>query len=146
MKTYIIRNVREVETMRDPGTLIESFKLTGQDDMFVSDTYHTMDELYEHRISLWIALCKLWEETRSESQWKTEEGRKFFSWRSKLHSDGTGYEGLFILGITLKNGQQLSYHLPESKWNEADFATTLDRAPEWDGHTPADVLDRLKNL
>jgi hypothetical protein len=33
-----------------------------------------------------------------------------------------------------------------SRWDETDFAETLDKAPEFDGHVPADVLDHLKAL
>jgi hypothetical protein len=33
-----------------------------------------------------------------------------------------------------------------SRWEETNFAPELEKAPEWDGHTPADVLDRLKAL
>lgn len=100
-----------------------------------SDGYHTFDELYAHRIQLWIALC-LWVHTFGASP----------VWRSRLHSDGTSFDGWFVLGIFEKPGRQITYHLPMERWAECDFATTLDRAPEFDGHTPADVLERLKRL
>jgi hypothetical protein len=43
-------------------------------------------------------------------------------------------------------GSQITYHLPTSKWDECDFAITLDKAPEWDGHTSNDVLERIREL
>ena len=46
----------------------------------------------------------------------------------------------------MEAGSQMTYHIPESRWEETDFAATLDRAHEFDGHTPADVLERLKNI
>lgn len=106
----------------------------------ISDGYHTFDELYEHRVTLFIALCK--------KIFVTEfENRKIESvWKSKLHHDGSEYEGWFIMGIYQDKGSQISYHLPLSKWEETDFAITLEKAPEWDGHTSKDVLERLKNL
>ncbi len=99
----------------------------------VSDGYHTFGELYEHRIQLYMALCR-------------KIAYDQHVWRSKLHSDGTSFDGWFVLGIRQVEGKQITYHLPESKWDECSFATTLDRAPAWDGHTAAEVLQRLKHL
>ncbi len=121
----------------------------------ISDGYHTFDELYEHRIILFIALCKKinGEDEMQKQLGAFKEGFAFDAngwirkvWRSKLHSDGSVYDGWFILGIGKETGSQVSYHLPLSKWDETDFAETLEKAPEFDGHTSNDVLDRLKNL
>jgi hypothetical protein len=101
----------------------------------ISDGYHTFDELYSHRVQLFIALCKHLDYSGRE-----------WPWRSKLHSDGSSFEGWFVLGLYKKPGEQITYHLPMSKWDECRFAETLERAPEWDGHTSADVLERLKTL
>lgn len=98
----------------------------------ISDGYHTFGELYEHRNSLFIALCKAHPELPA--------------WRSKLHSDGTGFDGWFVLGLGKENGQQISYHLPLSMWEETNFAQTLEKALDFDGHTSKDVLERLKSL
>jgi len=98
----------------------------------ISDGYHTFGELYEHRITLFIKLCSLL---------ITKE-----VWRSKLHSDGTMFDGWFIMGINQAKGYQITYHLPIEKWGDTEFAETLDKAPEWDGHTPDDVLKRIKDL
>lgn len=97
------------------------------------DGYHTFDELYDHRITLYIALCR-W----VEPHWQV--------WRSKLHSDGTSFEGWFVLGINKEKGEQITYHLPMSRWDETDFAETLEKAPDFDRHTPDDVLWRIKHL
>jgi len=106
-----------------------------------SDGYHTFKELYEHRITLFIALCKI---LRADPQYQT--GQKADIWRSKLHSDGTSFDGWFVMGIGTNKGEQITYHLPTSKWEETNFAETKEKAPEWDGHTSEDVLKRLKNL
>lgn len=99
------------------------------------DGYHTFDELYEHRITLYIAFCK------------QMESRTYMQiWRSKLHSDGTSFDGWFILGIGKEIGKQITYHLPNDRWDEVSFAKTLEKAPEFDGHTSADVLERIKKL
>lgn len=107
----------------------------------ISDGYHTFDELYEHRCRLFLTLCKIYSEYLDGLAYFTRADKV---WRSKLHSDGTAYGGWFLLGINSKQGEQITYHLPERFWEEASFAATLDRAPQFDGHTSADVLERLK--
>lgn len=100
------------------------------------DGYHTFDELYDHRIALYIALCRVLKSDADHNG----------IWRSKLHSDGSAFDGWFILGIGKANDKQITYHLPLSRWGETEFAETLEFAPTWDGHTSADVLSRLKTL
>jgi hypothetical protein len=105
------------------------------------DGYHAFNELYDHRLILFIALCNCVETLNVEIGKGTGK-----VWRSKLHADGTMYDGWFIMGINKERGEQISYHLPLNRWEETNFAKTLDNAPEWDGHTPADILERLKTL
>jgi hypothetical protein len=104
----------------------------------ISDGYHTFDELYEHRIVIYMSLCRSIAENDSMSI--------PLIWRSTTHSDGSVWDGWFILGIDVRPGYQISYHLPMSKWDECKFAQLLPRAPEFDGHTSADVLKRLSKL
>lgn len=110
----------------------------------VSDGYHTFKELYEHRITLYIALCG-WIKTAIELSGGNPANK---IWRSKRHSDGELAFGgdWFVLGINKEKGEQITYHLPIEKWDQCDFAEELEKAPEYDGHTPQDVLERLKNL
>lgn len=103
----------------------------------ISDGYHTFDELYDHRITLFIALCY---ELFIHHNLPNATNKP---WKSKLHSDGTSWDGWFIAGINKKPGEQISYHIPIERWDELK-AEELDRAPEWDGHTPADVIERIK--
>ncbi len=118
------------------------------DKVEISDGYHTFDELYDHRITLYVALCK------SKQGWLyppglrniPSDGYDKIVWRSKIHSDGTNYKGWFILGINRNKGSQITYHVPLNRWKETSFAQTLDKAPKFDSHTPADVLKRLKLL
>lgn len=114
----------------------------------VSDGYHTIEELYEHRITLYIALC------RKVQDWIYSPGLRNMApdgyskkvWRSRLHSDGKSYEGWFLLGINRKKGEQITYHIPLSRWDDTNFAETLTKAPKWDRHTSADVLNRIASL
>ena len=123
------------DSLREEG---KTFKIVGDD---ISDGYHTFDELYEHRVTLFVALCKI---LYNDPQY--QRGQKSDVWRSKLHSDGTSFDGWFILGIGRNKGEQITYHLPLSKWEDTNFAETREKAPEWDGHTATDVLNRLKIL
>lgn len=94
-----------------------------------SDGYHTFNELYEHRHALFLTICRIYKDR---------------AWKSKFHSDGTMFDGWFIAGIATTDGQA-TYHLPLRLWD--DFTVSeLPMAPPWDGHTPDDVTNRIKNL
>lgn len=97
----------------------------------VSDGYHTFDELYAHRIALFCALMAAF---------------PGLSWRSRKHADGEEWDGWFIAGMRLPAGD-VTYHLPAKVWESIDHLgiETLERAPEWDGHTSDDVLKRLSD-
>jgi hypothetical protein len=113
-------------------------KLHGED--CTCDGYHTFDELYEHRIRLFIALCRYFIQGKRHDDYRTV-------WASTLHSDGTSFGDWFILGLGDTKGDQITYHLPARFWEEVtQFAEVLERAPEYDGHTSGDVLERLKAL
>lgn len=96
----------------------------------ISDGYHTFDELYEHRCTLFLALMKATPE---------------LSWISTLHDDGSEFFGWFIAGMNLPTGT-VTYHLPDGMWSLAceTGAKQIERAPKWDGHTSADVVNRLQ--
>lgn len=95
----------------------------------ISDGYHTFDELYEHRHALFISLM-------------LDNPEK--SWRAKCNDDGSSYEGWFVAGMILPTGD-ISYHLPLSKWERLDNSKikTTEKAPKFDGHTSADVIQRI---
>jgi hypothetical protein len=99
----------------------------------VSDSYHTFDELYDHRCLLFLAFqAMVHRDTQPYSG----------AWKSRNHHDGSGYDGWFIAGFALPQGQ-ISYHIPDHYW-ELCAAPERETAPEWDGHTSADVVERLK--
>lgn len=94
-----------------------------------SDGYHTFDELYRHRAVLFAALCAAHPDK---------------AWKSRLHNSGDMYDGMFIAGIETPKGQA-TYHIEEEHW-KLFKCRELERAPEWDGHTPEQALERLKSL
>jgi hypothetical protein len=94
----------------------------------VSDGYHTFNELYHHRMMLFAVVCN----------------QNFeISWKSKLHNDGTMFPDYFIVGINTPDGQY-TYHYNIKHWDTFK-CKAIDKAPEYDGHTPSDI-DRLFSL
>ena len=96
----------------------------------LSDGYHTFNELYHHRAMLFAALCLT--------------TFKNFAWKSLLHNDPKEpmYNGMFIVGIDTPFGQA-SYHYDIDPYWAIFKVKELDRAPKFDGHTPAEAIDRI---
>ena len=61
------------------------------------------------------------------------------------HHDGTMYDGMFIVGIETPKGQATYHYDIDPYWDMFD-CKELDRAPEWDGHSPADAIERIATL
>ena len=95
-----------------------------------SDGYHTFDELYHHRAVLFSVIVR---------------DHKERAWKAKAHHDGTMYDGMFIVGIKTPKGQATYHYDIEPYWDMFD-CKELDRAPEWDGHTPDDAIERVATL
>ena len=116
------------------NTLIQ---MEGIDTNKISDGYHTFDDLYKHRVMLYMCVCRLAIETMD-----------FECWKSTKHNDESVYDGWFIMGLVSVNDPTLNitYHLPMTCFDNCDFAVTIDKAPEWDGHSSFDVLERLSKM
>lgn len=105
----------------------------------ISDGYHTFGELYEHRIALFRALCSYMNGVVDHETYHNAP------WKSKVHSDGSIMDGWFIAGLGILSGEQITYHIPISEWDTWP-ADAILIAPEWDGHTSAEVLKRLSEI
>ena len=103
-----------------------SEKITGE----TSDGYHTFNELYHHRAVLFSAICSCFSER---------------SWKSRKHHDGTMFPGMFIVGIETDNGQATYHYDIESCWDMFPVKE-LEQAPEWDGHTPQEAIERIGKM
>ena len=97
----------------------KTFKIVGND---MSDGYHTFDELYEHRVLLYLNLC--------------------------LHAPDMcafkcDYEDWFCLYLESPCGQ-ISYHLP-NKYLDVVKKHGIKEDPtyKWDGHDSKKVIERL---
>lgn len=95
----------------------------------ISDGYHTFNELYHHRAVLFSLICNQ---------------NKDIAWKSLKHEDGSMYKGMFIVGINTPYGQA-TYHIDRIYWLLFKVKK-LDTAPKWDGHTPAQAAERIRQM
>jgi hypothetical protein len=95
------------------------------------DEYHTMDELYSYRMLYNAAFAFV------AQQWHTVT-------KSYRHSDGEPCfgGGWFIVTMHLPQGQ-VSNHYENEHW-DLFRVREVEKAPEWDGHTPAEAAERLR--
>ena len=99
----------------------KTFKIIGND---ISDGYHTFDELYEHRVLLYILAIKGLPE--------------------KAYVKLDHYEGWDCIYQYI-NGNQISYHVPVKYRDLYISECEVDNEHTYDGHTSQDVLNTIKN-
>lgn len=119
----------------------------------VSDGYHTFNELYEFRKVYNAALFNEWAKQQEvvggvfdhngmnpirakhdvHKSWKHNNGELCFG------------GGWFIVVAVLPSGQ-ISNHYAAKDWDLFKIPETEKAKYEFDGHTPADVLERLRSL
>lgn len=98
-----------------------------------SDGRHTFEELYSHRYALFLLVL----------QWAPKAAQPW--WSRQHHLAGAPMRHNHVVaGLELPNGP-ITYYLPVRyiPHLEASQAVELTNAPQWDGHTPSDVEDRL---
>lgn len=110
--------------------LIDNFKKENPNESVgeLSDTYHSFDDLYKHRTILSALLFLNFP----------------YSWKSKIHEDGTMYDGMFVTGFPTPTGM-VSYHYDLEYWDLFKIPE-IPHAPHFDGYTDNDVLIRLTNI
>lgn len=96
----------------------------------VSDGDHTFNDLYNHRVVLYASLCNI-----------LSSSGKYDVWKTRMHDDGSSYDGWFLVGVKLGSGE-VSYHC-EEKYFEFFHCPEIEKAPPFDGYTADDVLGRL---
>ena len=133
MKKITITQTREDEYGNERESVIT---MEAEDSAKISDGYHTFDELYEFRKVYNALLFNAW----------AGQGGKYGVHKSKKHFDGEDCfgGGWFIVMATLPSGQ-ISNHYELKDWDLFQ-CEERERAEQWDGHTSADVLKRLKAL
>lgn len=117
----------------------KKFEFIDSESIEVRDEYHSMHELYQHRMALTIALFNMVHIYR-----KYPGGPQVM--KSKLHHDGTMFEGdYFIVMIVDPQVGQISYRYKLKHWDKFRIPE-VERTPEWDGHTSLDALERLMKI
>ena len=118
---YMVERDHTVHSKQIPNTVI-----TGE----TSDGYHTFNELYEFRMlynaaffNIIDAVCK---------SWKHSDGELCFG------------GGWFVVSAQLPTGQ-ITNHYEAKNWDLFKIPE-VEKAPEWDGHTPQDVIERLRKF
>lgn len=109
--------------------LIERIKNLFRNTNNISDGWHTFEELYKMRHALFILIALFYKDV---------------SYKTRLHSDGSSYDGYFLLVSNLPTGQ-VSFHMPDSYWDMCPVKIE-DRSMDYDGHTTLDVYYRLIKL
>lgn len=99
-----------------------------------ADEHHTMEELYEQRM-LYNAYAALYfdDHGRAVKSWKHHDGELCFG------------GGWFIVCLSMPDGKWVTNHYEEKHWDLFDI-DEVPLAPEWDGHTPAEGLARLRKF
>lgn len=107
-------------------------ELTAKVNGDTSDGYHTFNELYHHRAVLFSVICNTYRDR---------------AWKSLQHHDPSQpmYNGMFIVGIETPEGQATYHYDIDPYWDMFDVRV-LDRAPEWDGHTPDEAIRRIGTI
>lgn len=124
----IMLDTNAIPTEEQIQLLIDNRKENDLDVKNVSDGYHTFDELYRHRAILTAALFR----------------QIPFTWKAKIHEDGTMFDGMFIVGVITPDGcATYHYHLPY--WDMFKVPE-IPHAPSFDGHTPEDAITRIEKF
>lgn len=112
------------EIQEEINMLKENGKSVGE----LSDGYHTFNELYKHRCILTAALFRMVP----------------YTWKAKVHDDRTMFDGMFIVGVCTPEGHA-TYHYDLPDW-DLFKVPEIPHAPKFDGHTPEDAINRIKNM
>lgn len=95
----------------------------------ISDGYHTFDELYYHRGVLFAVICNTY---------------AHLAWKSKLHFDGSMYDGMFVVGIATPEGEA-TYHYNLDMWDKFNVEE-FEHAPPFTGYSPDESIERIYSL
>lgn len=130
LEEIAFEKIDEVLPLLKNSVIVKEYKESrGVNFKDLTDGYHTYEELYYHRMKLTANLFNAYPE---------------FAWKSHYHSDKTIWDGLFIVGVSIPEVGDYTYHYQTEFWDEFKVRM-IDKAPEYDGHTTLDV-DRLDKL
>jgi hypothetical protein len=124
-----------IRILEQESDLVTSYQKEISED--TSDGYHTFKELYEFRKVYNAALFNEWTKLYSDydvhKSWKHNDGELCFG------------GGWFIVVAILPDGQ-ISNHYKAEDWDLFQIPEVEKAKYEFDGHTSADTIKRLKNI
>lgn len=123
---------------------MEKFEVTGE----TSDGYHTFNELYEFRKIYNAVLFNEWAKQKTLNPFGHPSTiPKYDVHKSWRHEDGELCfgGGWFVVIAVLPSGQ-ISNHYEAKDWELFEIPSYEKAIYPFDGHTPQDVITRLKKL
>lgn len=126
MREVIERHCYYAADLVREAPAVDAAPITGE----TSDGYHTFNELYHHRAVLFSVIVKAFPDK---------------AWKARKHHDGSMYDGMFIVGIETPDGQATYHYDNDPYWDMFD-CREVEFAPEWDGHTAAQAIERIGKL
>lgn len=135
---------KEIKTIKDLNAFNKEFIQAKQLEFGeVTDGYHTFNELYDFRKLYNAALFNEW----GKQYDNRSSNPKYDVHKSKRHNDGELCfgGGWFIVVAILPTGQ-ISNHYKLEDWDLFQIPEYAVAPYEFDGHTPEDVMIRLKSI
>jgi hypothetical protein len=113
-----------------------------------SDGYHTFNELYEFRKLYNALLFNQWADIKLYGlRTGPISSIKYDVHKSIRHFDGElCFGGGWFIVVAVLPGGQISNHYKMKDWDLFKIPETEKAKYEFDGHTPKDVMDRLKDM
>ncbi len=114
------------------NNLVTNLKKDGYNAKKISDMRHTFEMLYYQRMILFALVCKAYPD---------------LAFKSKKHFDEVNdpmFNGDFVAGIKTPKGIT-TFHFKLEYWDLFQIKE-LDNAPEYDGYTVEEALERLTSL
>lgn len=130
LRDYIGRAFSNSNDFDTYSRLIDSVDTLSMINGETSDGYHTFNELYHHRAVLFSVIVRCF---------------KWRAWKSKKHHDGSMFNGMFVVGIETPQGQA-TYHYDINPYWRMFECREVERAPEWDGHSADEAIERISLL
>ena len=119
-------------------TIDDDYVLQGDGDIIdkVSDGHHTFEELYDFRMIYNAGFFSMLHKTHPE--YKTHKSRKHYDGEYPFNK-----KTMFIVSTKLPTGM-ISNHYNMKDWDYFKIPETPKSILKFDGHTPEDVMDRMK--
>jgi len=139
---------KEDPFIKNINNFIQCLNESGSPTQYISDGYHSFDDLYMFRMLYNAALFNTWAMDITYPDGTVTEGQNRYNvHKSERHHDGELCfgGGWFIVVAVLPTGQ-ISNHYKMDYWDYFNIPVAKKALFPFDGHTPEDVMERLTKL